>query len=232
MNPLIVGHLLLGLFVFLTNKKFNISRISKIGISACILFLTISLYAGGRRYIYYFLIFSPFVIFGFVVVLTLVFEKFGEMKSHKSLQYIMASLVIVTFLFTLGLNHNTYMLRINQEDLVQYQYAEIINQTENATLLNYGSLDGGFYTTTGIVPNVRFFQKSNIDYQKFPLAMDEQNRYIKEKVVDYIIIQMHIDELIKDIPVPFLNKNYTLIRKGIQQNEAAKYYYLLFKKVD
>jgi len=231
-NPLIVGHLLLGVIVFLTNKKFNINRLSNISILASILFLIISLYGGGRGYIYYFLSFSPFLIFGFIVFLTLVFEKIGSIKSKKSLHSIITVLVTVTFLFTLGLNHNTYMLTVNQEDLVQYQYAKIINQTEGATLLNYGSLDGGFYTTTGIVPNVRFFQNSNIDYQKFPLAMDEQNRYIKEKVVDYIIINLPPGDSVRDIEAPYLNENYTLIEKEIQQNEVNYFYYLLFKKID
>ena len=122
------------------------------------------------------------------------------------------------------------MLKVNKEDLVQYKYASIINETEDATLLNYGTLDAGFYTTTGITPNIRFFQTSNVSYSKFPLVMDEQNRYIKEQVVDYIVIQALTSHYNENFEIPYLNDNYKLIEKEIQQNENSDFYYLLFKK--
>jgi len=49
------------------------------------------------------------------------------------------------------------MLEFKKEDLVQFKYASIINQKKDATLLNYGTLDGGFYSAADIVPNIRFF---------------------------------------------------------------------------
>jgi hypothetical protein len=122
------------------------------------------------------------------------------------------------------------MLEIEKEDLVQYKFASIINQTEDPTLLNYGVLDLGFYTTTGIVPNVRFFQNQNIPYSSFPLVKDEQERYIKEQMVDYVVTLTPLSVCDDKLKIPYLYENYSLIEKETQLNEGNTYCYLLFGK--
>ena len=61
---------------------------------------------------------------------------------------------------------------------------------ENPTLLNYGFLDGGFYTTTGIIPSEKYFYKSN-------LALDEmtimQDTYLNEGRIDYVVSIQEIE---------------------------------------
>ena len=42
------------------------------------------------------------------------------------------------------------------------QFLEIISKTPDATLLTYGLMDGGFYTTTGIIPNCKAFCSLNV----------------------------------------------------------------------
>ena len=79
---------------------------------------------------------------------------------------------------------NTYLLRYDKSDMPQYRFAEIITKTDNATLLNYGFLDGGFYTVTGIVPNCKFFCKLNI---KLDEIMETQNEFIKNGKVDFVV---------------------------------------------
>lgn len=79
---------------------------------------------------------------------------------------------------------NTYLLNYDRSDLPQYEFAKIISKSENATLLNYGFLDGGFYTTTGIIPNCRFFCNLNIELDEI---MQTQNRFIKEDKVDFVV---------------------------------------------
>jgi len=107
-------------------------------------------------------------------------------------------------------------------------FTSIINQTEQPTLLNYDFLDGGFYTTTGIVPNIRFFHNPNISYAKFPIILDEQNRYIKEQVVDYIVTLASIDYCDENLKIPYLYENYELIDNEIQLYEGSDYCYFLF----
>jgi len=73
-----------------------------------------------------------------------------------------------------------------KEETMQYQIAEIINETPNATLLNYGFMDAGFFTAAGIAPNVKFFHSSNVDMQE---KREEQLRYIREGLVDYVAVR-------------------------------------------
>ena len=70
---------------------------------------------------------------------------------------------------------NTYLLGTPKESMPQYQFAEVIRQEEDATLLNYGFLDGGFYTASGLTPESRFFCKLNID-------LKEMNRELSDSI--------------------------------------------------
>jgi len=229
-NPFFVAHLLLGLFFFLKNKKFTNNQLSKLSISLCFFLLFISVYGGGRGFPYYFLILSPFIIFGFIVLLTLIRDAIGVMKSNKSFGIITLLLVLGTFTYTYFLNHNTHMLGNDKEDLVQYKYASIINQTENASLLNYGTLDLGFYTTTGIVPDVKYFQVQNIEYSKYPIIRDAQIAYIRNGVVDYVVTLEVITSNDDDIQTRNLFEKYELIESHTQTYEENDYEFLLYKK--
>ena len=48
-------------------------------------------------------------------------------------------------------------------------------------MLNMGFLDIGVYTITGIVPNTRFFEVHNIEYDKFNDNLDEMEKYVRNK---------------------------------------------------
>ena len=69
---------------------------------------------------------------------------------------------------------------------MQYQLAKVINETPNATLLNYGFMDAGFFTAAGIAPSVKFFHSSNVN---MPEKSEEQLRYIREGLVDYVVVR-------------------------------------------
>ena len=135
-------------------------------------------------------------------------------------------------MYTYQANQNTYMLEIEKEDLVQFRYAEIMHETENPTLLNYGWLDGGFYTAAGIVPKLRFFYLPNFRYDRFPLIMDEQKRYIKEQLVDFVVVIIPLDLYEEDMSISHLNNNYQLIAKESQVSEDTDFYYLLYKAIE
>lgn len=72
-----------------------------------------------------------------------------------------------------------------KEETMQYQLARVINETPNATLLNYGFMDAGFFTAAGIAPSVKFFHSSNVDMEE---KREEQLRYIREGLVDYVVV--------------------------------------------
>ena len=71
-----------------------------------------------------------------------------------------------------------------REDTMQYRIAAYLEQTPGATLLNYGFMDAGFYTAAGLVPNVKYFHQTNVPLEEM---LDEQLRYIREGVCDYVI---------------------------------------------
>jgi len=96
-NPVIIGLLYFGLIVFIIYKKFIHNFFNKFSLLFCFLFLALSVFGGGRNYIYYFLIFSPFIIFGYIVLLTLFYEKFGVIKFDKLVINIIIILIIAFF---------------------------------------------------------------------------------------------------------------------------------------
>ena len=90
---------------------------------------------------------------------------------------------------------------------MQYQLAEVINQTPGATLLNYGFMDAGFFTAAGIAPSVRFFHSSNVAMEE---KAQEQLRYIREGLVDYVVVHK---------PGPWeLYENYELVASAQSPN--------------
>lgn len=134
--------------------------------------------------------------------------------------------MVICILLTCKNSSNFEFRKVKKEDLVQYQFAEIINQKPDATLLNYGFLDGGFYTVTGIVPDLKHFHKPNIEYEKYPEIMDEQNRYVREKVVDFVVIRVLKEE--DSLQIPYLYENYTKLQT--KYVEGVNCYYMLFEK--
>lgn len=126
------------------------------------------------------------------------------------------------------MSSNFEFRKVQKDDLVQYQFAKIINEKPNATLLNYGFLDGGFYTVTGIMPDFKYFQNQNIDYENYPIIMNEQNRYIKEALADFVILKLLNED--ESFNVPCLYENYKKI--DTKYVESVNCYYMLFEKIE
>ncbi|HAL65365.1 MAG TPA: hypothetical protein DCP10_07360, partial [Bacteroidales bacterium] len=229
-DPIIIGFLFFGIIVFVSFKRFFETGLSRFGILSCFSFLSLSVFGGGRNFVYYLMIFSPFLVFLFTVLFTHIYEKFGLINNRKSFLIIIFISFITSILYLVQFNHNTYMLGINKDELVQYKFASIINQKEDSSLLNYGTLDLGFYTTTGVIPRTRFFQNQNINYAEFPLVLDEQNRYIKEGLIDYVIIALPVENCDEELDIPHLYENYRLIESAIQKYEGVDACYLLFER--
>jgi hypothetical protein len=213
----------IGVLFFLL-KRYLLSYIGRAGLVLSILLLSMGVYGGGRGYVYYFLIFSPFMLFGLIVIL----DGLSLKMKNKYTLMLAAAVLLVSVAFTAAFNHNTYLLKIKKNDLVQYRFASIINQTKHATVLNYGCLDLGIYTVTGITPNVKYFEKQNIDYAKYPLNMDAQNRYVREKLVDYVVIRRSMAYINQH--VPSFHRNYIFVSKQSQVYEGKTSEYWLFKR--
>ena len=91
-------------------------------------------------------------------------------------------------LIAISLSPNIYMIRYAREDLPQYRFAKIIRASQEPTLLNYGFLDGGYYTTSEIVPNCRYFCKLNVE---LPEMKEVQDYYVNNGLTEFVVCRNH-----------------------------------------
>lgn len=185
------------------------------------------IYSGGRNFQYYSFLFSIYVPFGILLFHSLVriFTN-GIFKIHTKKRYIIIPLGIVIYssclIFMFESSANTYMLKYSKEDLPQFKFNEVISQTENPTLLNYGFLDGGFYTVSNIMPNCKYFCGLNIPYNEIKKTQDD---FIENEMIDYVVTQGN--PLSKSQQV-----HYKYVRSAVfetTENDYSTYY--LYKKV-
>ena len=73
----------------------------------------------------------------------------------------------------LRMSPNTYLMRVRKEEMPQTRFAGIIRQSDDASLLNYGFLDGGFYFAAGVLPSGPYFCTLNIDLPEAEEALRE-----------------------------------------------------------
>lgn len=193
----------------------------------CFIFMTfvgtfLPVYIGGRSFKYYCFIFNAFVPIGAAAAAEFI-RDFNIEYLHLHIpnviyrcRSILVSILCVIFLFSMC--ENTYLLQYKKSDMPQYQFAEIIGQVENATLLNYGFLDGGFYTVAGIIPNCRYFCKLNIELDEI---METQDRYVEQCLVDFVVTRN--EELESD--------QYKVVATSTIYFEKETYVYYLYKLI-
>ena len=73
------------------------------------------------------------------------------------------------------------------------------------------------------MPNIKHFHKPNIQYENYPEIMDEQNRYIREKIVDFVVIRVLQED--DSYNIPYLYDNYNRI-KTVYVGDVNCYYML------
>lgn len=220
---LVYRNFLLALLVFIGMLRLVIKKnFGEFFSYLAILSITfLSVYAGGQSHWYYALIFCTFLPFGFVPVYKVIRSLFSlcTQNLHKSrFVRVTASVLVclVSVCYAFAASSNTYLLKYSREELPQYQFAEIIKQDKNVTLLNYNFLDCGLYTTTGIVPNCKYFAKLNIDLKEMT---DTQNEFINRGKVDYVVTH---DELLNA-------DNYECVATSVFYYEGTEITYRLYR---
>lgn len=108
----------------------------------------------------------------------------------------------------------------SREDVVQYQFLEIIQERENPSLLNYGFMDGGFYTVANIVPECRYFSKTNLPGSEW---IDLQLTFIGHGWVDFVVTQNY--------PLSEEYDQYELVAVGTNQYERKEQTYYLYRNL-
>lgn len=172
----------LSLFGFLTVWKRN-SYIFTF-VTTCFLGLISFLYFRTAGLYYSFPV-SAFASLGIVGICDVINPDNRPRKaSFKALAY-----GLTCYLFILSFSINLLCIKKNYE-LPQYKFSKIICNEENPTLLTYGTSHAGFYTPCNIVPNCKYFTTYN---RMTDFVMGEQNKYIKEGKIDYIVTSIKTD---------------------------------------
>jgi hypothetical protein len=188
------GWLIWSGFLFVLLKR---NRQWKAGLMMllCFIGLTIGTYWGGKPWDYYGLILAAFCIFGLIVWTELLrstrlFDLWHRwIPDHVVCRVSALALVLLLLLnSTIKFNQNIYLTRYQKEDTVQYRFAQTIQSVENATLLNYGFLDGGFYFASGAAPACRYFCYFNVNP---PEMWEEQNACIVNGKADFIVTRYY-----------------------------------------
>ena len=176
-----------------------------------------------------------FLIFSFIYPLLVIKDKIKGRKillklprSNKlfsNILYIVYSITIIVTIYCLS--DNTKFIGKSKKEYIPYQFKDIILEKENPTLLNYGWLDCGFYMTTNTIPNVRYFERQNFQYSKYPENMDSQNEYIKDKKVDFVIVAVRSD---RDYPITeYLETNYEMVTSAKPDYDYAIEEFILYR---
>lgn len=140
-------------------------------------------YYNGRSFPYYALIFSVFAVPG-VIPAALLISDVIRRPMHR-LAWAACSLTAVLSVFlAYQFSGNVYLLGTDQRDMPQYRFAETIRREEQATLLNEGFLDGGFYLAAGVEPVNRYFCTLNMH---LPDMEQEHTDMIREGTTDFVI---------------------------------------------
>ena len=211
--------------------KLDISTKTKILYIIIILFTILGVFCGLKFYRYYVL----FILLFSSITLLLIFniyDSYIKKISNKIYLPILIIIFICQCLYTYNYaNYKDYLFR-KKDDYYQFQYAKILNNYPNATLVNMGFLDCGLYTAANIVPTTFYFQKNNFDYKYFPYNEDALKSYIKDKKTTHIIYFTKLSEPLLREKEEVLFENYNLIQKTKQKYEERKYYIYLFEIKD
>ncbi len=156
-----------------------------------------------RYYSFVFFAFVPLVlcVVSEVLVAWLRSRRWARLPSFAA-RHKLATVSVCCLVLTLVFSQNVCNIGRPKNDYPQYQFAEIINRQPNATLLNYGSLDMGFYMAAGIVPNCKFFCKTNLCKEE---TSKEQEECVDKGMVDFVVVDEYTD---------FENERYKLVAEA------------------
>ena len=179
-NAAYTAPMLLGA-VWLTLSR-RVSSTEKRWIWSLFVLTALGVFVGGQSYVYYGLILGAFA--GCALAPLGVWTD--KLLNGRRILTATAAVVFAacSAVFCLTVGGNTPDLLKPREQTMQYKFAAVTGEYPGATLLNYGFMDAGFYTASGITPSVKYFHQTNVPIQEM---LDEQKRYIREGITDFVV---------------------------------------------
>lgn len=218
--------------IFFFVKKRYFLKISLLGL---ILFTVLGCYWGLIFYSYYSLPFSVFFLFPFIAIfyfIQKIISPFFENK--KILMSLIYGMVFLGCLFLTYENTNyKEMILLPKKNYFQFEFADIINQSEDQSLVNIGFLDAGLYTTANVIPSTYYFELQNLDYERYPYNRDAFVEYIENSTTEFILYYGNYSsglyESVKNM-YPLLFENYVLVMESKQVLEGETFQAYLFQR--
>lgn len=157
-------------------------------------------YSSGNVFQYYQLVYFPFFVLPLIYFCKLFFDR-QTIRSDDDVLTILATILVSLFL-VLGVNNNFTSSRLFPNNAsvtdrhtkvpqapAQTEFGDLMRAqtTGKMTLLNYGSIDMGFYTASGAVPTQYYFQNYNIPARSDPTILNSQVNAIRHKQVEWVV---------------------------------------------
>jgi len=163
----------------------------------------------GPIFVYTHIPLTVFIHMGIIALCSIPDKHTSVIKIGKAGKYTIVCLVFMLIIGKNGLVKWPMFLR--QIVPVQQQMAEIIwhhARDDSTTLLQVGSLDSGFYTASGIIPNEPFFYTPNISHALFPEIRDGQRDAVRRGDNEFVIIHTGAEDERPNENHWWLGKNY------------------------
>ncbi|HAB67100.1 MAG TPA: hypothetical protein DCE23_07010 [Firmicutes bacterium] len=206
----------------------KIPKYYKISLLAVIIISMIGIFWGLKFYRYYVFPLHIFIILS-IIAICFILRRFIDCLINNKFSLVIYSLIFIISLVCTYFNANyREMIGMKKETMFQYKYADYIGKFENPTLLNMGYLDAGLYTTTGIIPNTKFFEVQNIPYENFPDNRDEMEKNVRNQDVMFILYFTKSGDDVSNKD-QYIYDYYDLVKKEYQSCEHDDYTALLFQ---
>lgn len=179
-------------------------------------------FGGGKSYRYYPFALAFFVPFSAALIFSCAEKRLNCITKKKNLFSVSCPLSLA--LCTAGcylFSPNVYLMKYEKNELPQYKFAEIISHSDNPTLLNYGFLDGGFYLSSGITPDFKYFCLNNTGLEEM---VQSQQFYVENALAEYVVVRSTDSKPHEDF------RHYTCIASAEMPYYDKYFYYFLYKK--
>lgn len=162
------------------------------------------------------------IVVAFYIVLFILIYLYKFYNKYKLFKICSIVYIILALLFRVDFKY----ISAKRSDIVQYRFADIINEYGGKSLLQYRSIDEGFYTSANILPTVRYFGQVNISYDNLSESYNGQDAAIINKEVDFVIVRMF--DLSKKVTIFDINREgRTMHNEKIDLEFIENYYELI-----
>jgi len=164
------------------------------------------LFAGGIFYIYYPLPVAVFLPWLFCWRLPHNSGiALGSFRRKAAAALLAAAVMALSLRFVYLRSDNTPFLLTSYVESSQAQFADVIDASDDPTLLNLGWLDGGFYTAAGVLPTVRYFQNNNLPRSR---CLEYQLGYVRQRLTNFVIINQVSRTVLTEEDLRLLESGY------------------------